>query len=287
MYKAINYWVVGGFDGEKGPYAAIEDAARWGLDGVELTVGDCIPPDLPEAECARIKHAAENAGVGLRTLATGFYWACSLGAPDAAERDAAARFTKQYIQTAARLGVETILVVPGAVDVAWDPSRPVVPYREVWDRSVESLSALLPVAEEAGVQIGIENVWNKFLTGPMEMKAYIDEFNSDRLGVYFDTGNCLINGYPEHWIEILGPRIKAVHAKNFSREDGGGLLRGFGDDLLKGDLNLGAVTAALNQHVPNAPVTAEMIPFSRLPDLVLPDPVLAEDTAKKLRSAWR
>ena len=55
MYKAINYWVLGGFDGNKGPYAAIEDAAKWGLDGVELTVGDCLPADITEAECKKIK----------------------------------------------------------------------------------------------------------------------------------------------------------------------------------------------------------------------------------------
>jgi L-ribulose-5-phosphate 3-epimerase len=176
--------------------------------------------------------------------------------------------------------------VPGAVDVAWDPSRPVVPYQQVWDLSVQSLKQVLPLAEDAGINIAIENVWNKFLTMPMEMQVYVDQFGSDRLGVYFDTGNCMIAGYPEHWIELLGPRIKAVHAKNFQREDCGGLLHGFGDDLLSGDLDFAAVKTALERHVPDVPVTAEMIPFCRLPDLVLPDPELAADTAAKLRRVF-
>jgi len=282
MYKAINYWVLGGFDGKRGPYAAIQDAATWGLDGVELTVGDCIPADITEAECKAIKVAAAKAKIGLKTLAAGFYWGCSLGSPDDAERNAAVAFTKRYIQIASWLGVKTILVVPGAVDVAWDPSRPVVPYRQVWDLSVKSLKKVLPLAEKAGVTIAIENVWNKFLISPIEMKLYVDQFKSKRIGVYFDTGNCMIAGYAEHWIEILGTRIKAVHLKNFKREDGGGVLHGFGDDLMCGDLNMAAVKAALEKHVPKVPVTAEMIPFCRLPNLVLPDLALAKDTAKKL-----
>jgi L-ribulose-5-phosphate 3-epimerase len=282
MYKAINYWVLGGFDGEKGPYAAIEDAARWGLDGVELTVGDCLPADVTEAECGGIRAAAAKAGIGLRTLAAGFYWGCSLGSPDEAERVRAVEFTKRYIRIASWLGAETILVVPGAVDVAWDPSRPVVPYQQVWDLSVKSLKEVLPLAEELKVNLAIENVWNKFLTAPVEMKIYVDQFGSERVGVYFDTGNCMINGYAEHWIEILGKRIKAVHLKNFKREDAGGLLHGFGDDLLSGDLDFSAVKAAIAKHAPSVPVTAEMIPFCRLPDLVLPDLKLAADTAKKL-----
>lgn len=285
MYKAINYWVLGGFDGEKGPFAAIEDAKRWGLDGVELTVGDCLPIDITEDECGKIKAAAIDAGIGLKTLAAGFYWGCSLGSPDETERQTAIDFTKKYIQIAAWLDVETILVVPGAVDVAWDPSRPVVPYQQVWDLSVQSLKEVLPLAEELGVNIALENVWNKFLISPMEMKMYVDQFESDRLGVYFDTGNCLLNGYPEHWIEILGSRIKAVHLKNFKRDDAGGVLHGFGDDLMTGDLDFSAVRAALTEYIPEVPVTAEMIPFSRLPDLVLPDAALAEDTAEKLLTA--
>ena len=285
MYKAINYWVLGGFNGEKGAYAAIADAAKWGMDGLEITVGDCVPADISQAECAKIKATAQQAGIGLRTLATGFYWGCSLGSLDEAERQAAIDFTKKYIQIAVWLGARTILVVPGAVDVAWDPSRPVVPYQKVWDLSVKSLKEVLVVAEKAGVELALENVWNKFLLSPVEMKMYVDQFNSQNIGVYLDTGNCLLSGYAEHWIEILGKRIKAVHLKNFKREGGGGTLAGFGDDLLTGDLDFTAVKAALEKIIPEVAVTAEMIPFSRLPDLILPDAVLAEATAKKLLAA--
>jgi hexulose-6-phosphate isomerase len=173
------------------------------------------------------------------------------------------------------------------VDVAWEPDRPVVPYQQVWDLSTDSLRELVPLAEELGVTIALENVWNKFLLSPVEMRSYVDQFGSDRIGVYFDTGNCLVNGYPEHWIDVLGKRIKAVHVKNFQRDMAGGTLAGFGDDLLSGDLNVEAVKAAVNRNgLESLTYTAEMIPFCRLPDMVLPDAELAEDTAQKLKTLF-
>ena len=136
------------------------------------------------------------------------------------------------------MGAKVALVVPGAVAVPWDPSKPVVPYKTAWKHAAASIRELLPEARRLGVKLGLENVWNWFLADPMAMKLFVDQFRSSQVGVYFDVGNCLINGYPEHWIEILGRRIVAVHVKNFSRGDCGGGLHGFGDDLLVGDVRL-------------------------------------------------
>lgn len=283
FYKAINYWVLGGFEGEKSPFQAIDDASRMGLDGVELTFGDCLKEDITEKECSSIAEYADKKGVGLKTLAAGFYWGCSLGSDDPAERTKAVAFTEKYIKAAFWLGVDRILVVPGAVDVAWDESRPVTPYQTVWDNSTESIRTILPFAEQYRVTICLENVWNKFLLSPVEFKIYLEQFGSDYIGIYFDVGNAVLNGYPEHWIEILGDRIKAVHFKNFKRDDCGGTLHGFGDDLLTGDVNFSAVLEGLTKISYSGPVTAEMIPFSRLPDLVLPDMELAERTAGTLK----
>jgi len=96
----------------------------------------------------------------------------------------------------------------------------------------------------------------------------------------------VLTGYPQHWIEILGSRIAAVHVKNFKRNDAGGVLHGFGDDLLEGDVDFDAVKAALKKIKYHGPITAEMLPFSRLPDLVLPDLDLARDTATKMRQIF-
>ena len=282
-YKAINYWVLGGFEGKKSPKEAIDDAAEMELDGVELTFGDCIKEDITATECEAVKNYAREKGVGLKTMASGFYWGCSPGSPDKDERQKAIDFTKKYLQAAANLGVETILLVPGAVDVAWDESRPVVPYQEVWENATNSFKELVPVAEKLNVNIGFENVWNKFLLSPMEMKIFIEQFNSSKIGCYLDLGNTLLNGYPEHWITLLGNHVKAIHVKNFERTDCGGVLHGFGDSLNEGVLDYEKVKTALRTINYNGPLTIEMIPFSRLPDMILPDMDLANKVANEFK----
>ena len=66
MYKALNYWVFGGFAGEKTPYEFIDWAKEKGLDGVELTVGDALSIDITEEECKKI---ADRCAIPLRVRA--------------------------------------------------------------------------------------------------------------------------------------------------------------------------------------------------------------------------
>ena len=286
MYKALNYWVFGGFTGEKTAYEFIDFAVENKLDGVELTVCDCLNPDITEEECRKIAAYAKSKNVGIRSLASGFFWGCSLSADDEAERQQAIAFGKKYIQIANWIGAETILVIPGSTRVAWEPDRPVVSYKNAWENSTASLKELLPVAEKLNVNLALENVWNRFLLSPMEWKFFLDQFNSDKIGIYFDIANCCIYGRPQDYVEILGSYVKAIHVKNFTETDCAGGLHGFGDDICQGEVDFDALKKALAAINYNGPLTAEMIPFSRLPDLVLPDQALAEVTAAKLNSLF-
>lgn len=280
---ALNGWVYCGFGGEKGPREFIDWAAEKGLDGVELTVGDCLKAETTEEEARELAAYAGGKGVGLRTLAAGSGWSKWLTADDPAERAEAVDFAKRYLHLASWLGVESVLVVPGATRVAWDASHPEVSYKSAWENATASIRELLPVAEGLGVNIALENVWNRFLVSPMEWKFFIDQFGSDRVGLYLDTGNCCLTGRPEDFPEILGGRIKAVHLKNFEESDSAGGLHGFGDDLFKGVVDFRKVFAAFAASGYAGPFTVEMIPFSRLPDLVLPDVALAEKTVGQIK----
>lgn len=283
----ITYWTVGGFEGLTPIRDALQTAKACGFQGLELAFGaGVLGPETTQEACAQIRRDAEELEMPLLTMVSGNYWNCPLSSPDAAQRRAALDFTRRYIQVADWLGIRTVLVIPGVVDVGWDPSVPVTPYQQVWDQATESLRELLPVAADHNVTLALENVWNKFLLGPIEFRTFIDQFASPYIGSYFDVGNVVINGYPQHWIEILGPRIAAVHVKNFQREDSGGVLHGFGDDLLQGDVDFPAVIAALDQVGYTGPITAEMLPFCRLPQMVLPDLDLARDTAAKMKQVF-
>jgi hexulose-6-phosphate isomerase len=132
-----------------------------------------------------------------------------------------------------------------------------VRYDLAYERATEFIKAALPAAEKAGVTIAVENVWSKFLLSPLEMRAFVDQFGSKNVGVYFDVANTLAFGYPEHWIEILGSRIKRVHFKDYRRNVG--TVDGF-CDLLSGDVDWPAVMAALRKVGYNGWIAAEMIP---------------------------
>lgn len=286
MYKALNYWVFGGFTGEKTAYEFIDFAVENKLDGVELTVCDCLNPDITEEECRKIAAYAKEKNIGIRSLASGFFWGCSLSADDEAVRRNAIEFGKKYIRIANWLGAETILVIPGSTRVAWEPDLPIVSYKNAWNNSTASLRELLPLAEELNVNLALENVWNRFLLSPMEWKFFLDQFDSEKIGIYFDIANCCIYGRPQDYIEILGSYVKAIHIKNFTENDCAGGLHGFGDDILSGEVDFDALKKALVAINYNGPLTAEMIPFSRLPDLILPDNDLAIATAAKLNSIF-
>ncbi len=282
MYIALNSWVYCGFAGEKKPREFIDWAAGQGLDGVELTVGDCLPLETTEQEAKDLAAYARSKGVGLRSLATGAGWGKWLCADDAAERAEAQNFVKKYMQLAAWLGAETVLVVPGATRVAWDASHAEVSYKNAWANATESIRELVPVAEKLDVNLALENVWNRFLLSPMEWKLFLDQFGSKRVGIYFDVANCCYIARPEDYPEILGDYIKGVHLKNFEETDCAGGLHGFGDDILRGAVNFKKLFAALEAIGYRGPFSVEMIPFCRLPDMTLPDAALAEKMVRQI-----
>ena len=281
-YAAINSWVLGGFDGSRDAFQCIDSAAAFGLDGIELTVGDVVPADAKEKFCKKVRDYAAAKKIGLRTVATGASWNLRLSDPCDKKRAEAVEWTKKYLQIAAWFGAEAALVIPGVVNAGWDPNCPITPAKTVWRQSTRSMWDLLGTAEKLNVAVACENVWGKFLPDPFAMKAFLDQFDSPYIGAYLDVANCLNVGYPQDWVEILGKRIKGIHFKNWKSEDFGGGLHGFGDDITVGEADFPAILKAMDAVGYTGPVTLEMIPFSRLPDMVLPDLKLAKKTAKQL-----
>jgi L-ribulose-5-phosphate 3-epimerase len=200
---------------------------------------------------------AEDAGIALDTTASGLYWNNSLGDPDANIRLQAADELKKMLEISHWLGAKVHLTIPAAVDVFFNPSRPVQDFTEVMKHATEGMHAMVRFAKGAGVKMGIENVWNKILLTSGEMAAFVDQFDSEYVGVLFDVGNVIPFGYPEQWIRGLKHRIIAIHFKDFRRAYGN--ENGF-VDLLEGDVNWPEVMLALGEIDFEGPVVAEMIP---------------------------
>lgn len=265
MKKGISIWSFAETDLKK----CFELAKDAGFDGVELALAEDGPVSLTSTkeDMLAIKKMATDMGLELYSVASGLYWAYNYTSENAENREKAKEITKKQLQVAAWLGCDTILVVPGAVNVAFEEGGEIVDYDVAYDRALSALKELAPVAEELKVSIAVENVWNKFLLSPLEMRDFIDKVNSPYVGSYFDVGNVVYCGYPEHWIKILGSRIKKVHFKDYRKNVGG--LDGF-VDLLAGNVDYKAVMEQLKKIGYDNWVTGEMLPpYAQYPEAIL------------------
>lgn len=164
-----------------------------------------------------------------------------LAQPTPSAQQAGVDGIQQALRDAKRYGASSILVVPGLVTDR-------ISYQENWDRTVTGIRACVPLAEELGVTLAIENVWNEFLLSPLEAVRYVDEFRSERVRMHFDIGNVMHLGWPEQWIRILGARVAKVHIKEFSRKKMNevGKRKGFDVEYLEGDNDWPAIMKALD-----------------------------------------
>lgn len=236
-------------------------AKEAGFDSIEFNMAEdgVLGFDAQESEVRAIAELAQRVGVEMSSFSTGLGWKYPITSPDPSVREKGMTAIRKQLQIANWLGVDTILVVPGMVteEVAYD---------EAYERAHDALRQLLPDAEKQGVRIGIENVWNKFLLSPLEMRQFIDELGSPYAGAYFDAGNVLVMGYPDQWIRILGKRIYRVHVKDFKTHIGN--ISGFSNPL-QGNVPWAKVNDALRQVGYDGYITAEVEGYPGYPELGL------------------
>jgi len=261
MKKGINYWAFIAEDGGSpiDPVKAMKIAKDLGYDAFEFTVDNDGPISLSMTydKAEKICKEADNIGIELVTLASGLGWGISPTDPDPIIRDKAVNNYKKMLEIASWLGINIILYLPGMVSANFIPDFIPQRYDKVDKWAKESLKKIIESAEKYNIKIGVENVWNKYLLSPLEMRDFIDSFKTPLVGSYFDVGNVLLYGHPEHWIEILGKRIFAVHLKDFKINVGN--LDGF-VDLLSGDVDYQAVMNAFRQIGYDNIFTVEIIP---------------------------
>lgn len=256
MKKGINIWSFPADASLKDVFTVAKDA---GFEGVELSLTEEGPTSLKstEKQTLEVKKMANDMGLIIPSFASNLAWGNPITSSDKQVRENGLKYLKRQIEVAAVLGADTVLLVPGYVGVDFIPNSEVVDYEEAYKRASECISKAVESAEKHKVAIAVENVWNKFLLSPLEMKNFIDSFKSDYVGSYFDVGNVIYSGYSEQWIKILGKRIKKVHFKDYKKEVG--TLAGF-VDILAGDVNYPAVVEALESVGYKCFCTAEMIP---------------------------
>ena len=212
MKKGLNLWTVFGFSYKGIPEIEeiFKKAKEFGYDGIEFVYDDeFLDPKKIDSEKRKLyKELAESLGLEIPSVATGVFWKYNLGSTDEKVRETGKEYVKLGIDLAYDLGAKVVLVVPAVAD-------PAIPYEKIYENSLNSFKELSKYAEDKGVVIGLENVWNKFLYSPLEFRKFIDEVASDHVAAYFDVGNIVALGYHEHWIGLLKGKIAMVHVKDF------------------------------------------------------------------------
>jgi L-ribulose-5-phosphate 3-epimerase len=230
----------------------IKKGIMWGTVGVKGTVlekfrmikeagFDGVEPNSHMNQ-DEVVAAFKETGLLPASVCCNTHWSKPVSDPNPAVREQGLEGLKQALRDAKRYGASSVLFVPAVVNKT-------VSYQEAYERSQSEIRKAIPLAEELGVKIAIENVWNQFLLSPLEAARYVDDFKSPSVGWHFDVGNIINYGWPEQWIRILGKRIVKLHIKEFSREKRNkeGLGKGFAVEFLKGDNDWPAVMKALDE----------------------------------------
>jgi L-ribulose-5-phosphate 3-epimerase len=271
MKKSINLWAF--------PYPqrmtlreCLRLAKDAGFDGIELNydLDNDLSPKSSSDQFRAIRKMAEEIGIAISGLCSFLYWPYSLTDNDPARRARGLELARLMIEAAHELGTENLLTIAGSTYIPWLPDREPVPIDVCDHRAREAIGQLLPLAEKRGVTLNIETIWfNGYLTTPAEMNAFVDGFGSKHVQVHFDTGNVMLFQFPEHWIPILGRRIKNVHFKEFSKKGTDHSLDSF-RTLLDGTTNWPSVMDALEHAGYEGYLTFEYFhPFVHYPEALV------------------
>ena len=271
MKKSINLWAFP-YPDRMSLKQCLQLAKDAGFDGIELNydLESDLSPKSGTREFTEIRKMAEDIGIAISGVCSFLFWPYPLTSNDPAERAKGMELAAKMTQAAHDLGTENLLVVPGAVHMPWRDDHDPTPNDVCDKRAREAIGKLLPNAEKLNVHLNMENIFfNGFLLSPMEMVDFVDSFDSPYVQVHFDTGNIMEYQFPEHWIPILGKRIKNVHLKEFTKKGTDHSLEAF-RPLLDGTTNWPVVLEAFDQVGYDGYLTFEYFhPYQHFPEALI------------------
>ena len=262
MIKGISYLSFeNGLSNNESIESGLSQTKNNGFDALELSVSSegVINTNTSKAECELIRKKIEDSGVFVDSIATGMSWGVSPTSNDKSIREKSISLHQDALKVANYLDCKALLFVPGVVKSPISPE--IVRYDRALARLREAINQMLPIAEDLKVDLCMENVWNGFFYSPIELRDFLDSFDSDRLGVYLDIGNLIgYQQHPPHWIELLNSRIKRVQIKDF--QENFDWIGSFSFcDIGAGDVPWKETIAALEAIQYKSTIIAEMLPW--------------------------
>jgi L-ribulose-5-phosphate 3-epimerase len=212
--------------------------------------------DSPDSKIKELKTMLRDHGLKVSSLLTIAQFYYTLMQNDDSIWKKGIDLVKQLIDYAVQFGAPALLIVPGVITST-------ISYEYGIKRLEEAIWILKEDAEKKRVGLGIENIWGKIMYSPMEMREFVDKFNTQFVGVHFDVGNVIQYGYPDQWIRIFGKkRILNVHLKDYSEIINN--IRGF-TYLFQGSVPWRRVLDSLNEIGYDGYLIAEVPPYPFCP----------------------
>jgi L-ribulose-5-phosphate 3-epimerase len=181
-----------------------------GFDGVDFDEAGSFTPE-------QARDAVRESGVFVHNAINHAHWGQRLTSAKQEEREQGRKNIEHCLRVSHAAGGSAVLIVVGRGDDG--------PEDECNARASEQIKAMLPLAASLGQMILFENVWNKLHydhdappeQGPERFIKFVDSFNSNWIGMYYDIGNHWKYGQPREWLKAFGRRAVKLDVKGFSR----------------------------------------------------------------------
>lgn len=185
-------------------------AGEAGFDGVDFDEAGSFTPE-------QAREAVQQSGVFVHNAINHAHWNQRLTSAKPEEREQGRKNIEHCLKVSHAAGGSGVLIVVGRGDDG--------PEDEIEARASEQIKQLLPLAASLGQMILFENVWNKMHynhdappeQSPDRFIKFIDSFNSNWIGQYYDIGNHWKYGQPLEWLRAFGRRAVKLDVKGFSR----------------------------------------------------------------------
>jgi len=191
-------------------FSYIDYARELKWDAVELHYNHF--PDMGKDYLRKLKFHAVKSGIELGVVSG----ANNFTLPDPGNREESVKGLKKAVEIAEYLGCPQIRAFGGPVPEG-------VSKEKAFEWCVESFKKVLPVAEESGVMVGLENHGGVTLTSD-DVIAILDAVDSDWIGLNMDTNNFPAEDRYSHMEKVID-RIVQIHAKFFDVDENTGDTR--------------------------------------------------------------
>ena len=182
-----------------------EIAASLGVDLIEfiLDYNDYEEnPLMSTSGCKKIIEIANQSGVKVKTICADYFMDAPLHSTDLNVATLSAAVLRELIINSRTIGV-TDIVLPLVEQSS-------VSDLESQDQFIRAIEPFLPYLDEHNMNLNLETDLD-----PTAFKNLLNQINSDRITVNYDTGNSAGLGYdPEQEFAAYGDRITDIHIKD-------------------------------------------------------------------------